>query len=624
MAVYTELVVEDLEKRFRKNLDGRSRAGVRNVRRPLRGIEIKEDTYAVFRVIQADGTELKLVDSSWPEGEGRGYANFLLQSVQDARMERQQIIETFSSPIVFFFGESPRFLDVSAVLLNTHDFNWEAEWWENYNKYLRGTQLVEAGARAYLFYDDTIIEGYPMNATAAKSASDPNMVQLQFRMFVTNYANVSSIGDPNFPIHDEAIIPQQLNQRDDRTFLFQLEPPEASAQRLLIEYLKRLGATQIQQEIAKAKSIEQVRALQRQYALDQLGVQTEGANLLSLGKSYFQGVLGAVRNDGETVDQANQRFRSEAKKALQLSQQGDPKAAAELLAAGRPLDAASALSARSGVGNNISLTEALRRSIVQSATYPGQDLAGFAERASKVVFPGGARQILEPKRTLPWRSKIIDNYDEYTGVSPREQAEAFEARTGVPVNGEVPDLPAAMSQAMTDNGITPQPENVYRMGVIKWKPGEGVSVDRTQSPFTTSNPLGDPQAPLTGSGYRYTYSRSWGSTSQAGGASGGSLGGGFGPGTAGKAQSPEDLFTAQGGGPYGSPYGGNSSLPPYSVTGGVGPDGKPLFEAKYVYGPTPGGSFFSGSATLDALRAQDESILGDGSFGIHALPGKMP
>lgn len=175
-------------------------------------MEIKEDTYAILKIIRADGRELPLTDSSDRSGATTsGYANFILQSVTEARMEKHQIVETFGESYIFFFGESPRFLDVSAVLINSQDFNWEAEWWDNYNRFLRGTKLVEMGARSYIFYDDNIVEGYMLMAQAVKQAEQPFLIQLQFRFFVTNYTNISFIGDPQFPIRASVNLPPDIN-----------------------------------------------------------------------------------------------------------------------------------------------------------------------------------------------------------------------------------------------------------------------------------------------------------------------------------------------------------------------------------------------------------------------------
>jgi len=214
MAVFIELTTDAFEevlakqKRGKNKGDRSARAGRRIARRPTRGLEIKDDTYAMIKLISASGHEIPLIDSSSPDGQtSSGYANFMLQSVQEARMEKHQIVETFGDSYIFFFGESPRFIDVSAVIVNSHDFNWEAEWWENYNKYLRGTKSAEMGARVYLFYDDNIVEGYIVQSQAAKSADNPLMLQMNFRMFITNYQNISFIGNPNFPVRDSVMLP---------------------------------------------------------------------------------------------------------------------------------------------------------------------------------------------------------------------------------------------------------------------------------------------------------------------------------------------------------------------------------------------------------------------------------
>lgn len=185
------------------------------VRRPHRGIEIKEDTYAIAKVVRSDGREIPLFDSSSPDGlTSDGYANFLIQGIQEARMEKHQIVETFGLAYLFLFGENPRFIDVTAVLLNSHDFNWRAEWWENYENYLRGSKLAELGARLYLFWDDVVAEGYMLNASTLENAAAPYQLTLQFRMFLTNYKNLSFIGAPDnasFPIRSSITLPDRID-----------------------------------------------------------------------------------------------------------------------------------------------------------------------------------------------------------------------------------------------------------------------------------------------------------------------------------------------------------------------------------------------------------------------------
>lgn len=177
-----------------------------HVRRPVRGIQIKDDTYATIQIRTADGRTISLVDSGGtPDPDNpavaysSAYSNFLLQRVQEVRAEKAQVVETFGEPFIFLFGERPRVIQGSGILLNTEDFNWRAEWWENYDKYLRGTRCVQTKTRATLAWDDVVVEGYFLKADAVESAQEQNFVRLNFEFFLTNYQNVSAIGAAEFP-----------------------------------------------------------------------------------------------------------------------------------------------------------------------------------------------------------------------------------------------------------------------------------------------------------------------------------------------------------------------------------------------------------------------------------------
>jgi hypothetical protein len=237
MVVFLELTTDPYESKVAqraKEAAGTSgRAGLAQARRPVRGIEIKEDTYAMMKVVKLTGEEVDLFDQSSPTGRSKQTASFLLQAAQEQRMEKHQIIETFGEPYIFFFGEAPRFLDCEAVLLNTHDFNWEAEWWKNWEEFFRGTKAIEMGARTYMFYDDTVVEGYMVMATAVKHAQQPYHVTLTWKMFVCSSTNISSIGDPNFPVRNSAwVTPEALR---DPTGVNQMIDEMQAAQRFIDE-----------------------------------------------------------------------------------------------------------------------------------------------------------------------------------------------------------------------------------------------------------------------------------------------------------------------------------------------------------------------------------------------------
>lgn len=206
------MIVAIIPDRFKKNQNlessltpnGTQHATKHDVRRPTRGIQLKNDSYAVLKVIKGNGEEVPLVNAGSRQGRmvngqlvSDSYANFLIQSVTEDRMEKQQIVETFGEAFIFFFGERPRVLNIQGVLLNTFDFNWEAEWWFNYDNYLRGTKCVEHDARIYLTVDQTLVSGYIISTSSGKNAQERNHVGFNFQLFVTDYTQLSKVGDPS-------------------------------------------------------------------------------------------------------------------------------------------------------------------------------------------------------------------------------------------------------------------------------------------------------------------------------------------------------------------------------------------------------------------------------------------
>jgi len=179
------------------------------VRRPLRGITLRKETYARITV---DGKTL--ANSSLPpvyssdlndslktagfDGMVRKNSyttNFILQSLTETRNEKAQYIPTFGATYAYFFGESPRLINCSAILLSTSNFDWEREWWTNYANCMRGTSLVSSNSKVRFEFDEYIISGYMVNATTIRQATDPSLVQLNFSLFVSS-VNTSDVGNP--------------------------------------------------------------------------------------------------------------------------------------------------------------------------------------------------------------------------------------------------------------------------------------------------------------------------------------------------------------------------------------------------------------------------------------------
>jgi hypothetical protein len=368
MAVYIELTTDAFAQVFNQQQSAvtpQGRAGISNARRPLRGLEIKDDTYAIFKIITSNGTALPLIDSGAVGGTNTQDSNFILQSVTEARMEKHQIVETFGESYIFFFGESPRFLDVQAILIDSFDFNWYAEFWQNYDLYLRGSKSVEMGARTYLFYDDNIVEGYMLMAQATKVADQPLQARLTFRLFLTNYQNISFIGSDVYPIRAGVAIPPDAMQTAANAY----QPPDSQG----------------------------------------------------LGSNVTDGTL-----------QSSLQIQAGIGASLSVGFGGTSLLTAALTAGVQPT-------------GNVSLYEteqsASFRTTGSSYVIPPA-LLGLSQDQAYAAIAAGVEASLEPDitplpeipRTLPLRSLISDNTDEYTGMTPQAPG------ADDPSTSEAPDL----------------------------------------------------------------------------------------------------------------------------------------------------------------------------------------
>lgn len=173
-------------------------SGEHFVRRPMRGIVLKKETYASISVVTIDGSYGRsLRNSSHPPGIAPNYtSNFLLQSVTETRNEKAQFVTTFGATYAFFFGEQPRILNCSGILPNTADFEWSKEWWLNYEERLRGTTLASTNTKVHLTYDGQIVAGYLTNCTAIQTSMEAHSLQVNFSIFVESITRGGGDGSP--------------------------------------------------------------------------------------------------------------------------------------------------------------------------------------------------------------------------------------------------------------------------------------------------------------------------------------------------------------------------------------------------------------------------------------------
>jgi len=158
------------------------------VRRPLHGMMIPEDSYATITVRFSNNKKLKVLANTSAQEvyKNTSTTNMIVQRVDESRQEKQQIIETFGEDFVYYYGQRPRMITVSAMLPESEEFQYAQEFWTNYDRVLRGTKLVTRDARVFFTVAGQLFEGYLSTAQTSRTADQPRLIQLSFQMYVTH------------------------------------------------------------------------------------------------------------------------------------------------------------------------------------------------------------------------------------------------------------------------------------------------------------------------------------------------------------------------------------------------------------------------------------------------------
>ena len=165
------------------------------VRRPLHGMMIPEDSYATITVRFSNNKKLKVLANTSAQDvyKNTSTTNMIVQRVDESRQEKQQIIETFGEDFVYYYGQRPRIITVSAMLPESEEFQYAQEFWTNYDRVLRGTKLVTRDARVFFTVAGQLFEGYLSTAQTSRTADQPRLIQLSFQMYVTHSYYLNSL-----------------------------------------------------------------------------------------------------------------------------------------------------------------------------------------------------------------------------------------------------------------------------------------------------------------------------------------------------------------------------------------------------------------------------------------------
>lgn len=176
------------------------------IRRPLRGIQLKPQTFAQLSMedysflLDSSGTvPMGSPSNNNPVRGSIRYANFILQGMSIEASEKFQQVLTFGLTYGFFFGQNPHIYSFEAVLVDSADFPWVVDWLENYSSSFRGTRAVLQNNRVRMAVEEHEFLGYILNFGLRKGADAPHEVRLTFTMWVTEENSKREAGDSSFP-----------------------------------------------------------------------------------------------------------------------------------------------------------------------------------------------------------------------------------------------------------------------------------------------------------------------------------------------------------------------------------------------------------------------------------------
>ena len=130
------------------------------------------------------------------------YTKFILESVQESRVERSQIVETFGDFYVFMFGERPPVFNFSGTLINSMYTNWVNDFDYMYDTFLRGTKCVESNATTIITYGGRQVEGLILNMGTQTNAAVEGGVPVNFSVVVFNRRSFNFSEDMGYSTSD--------------------------------------------------------------------------------------------------------------------------------------------------------------------------------------------------------------------------------------------------------------------------------------------------------------------------------------------------------------------------------------------------------------------------------------
>lgn len=153
---------------------------------------------------------------------------FVLNGFQMSMKEKFQLLESFGSANISFFGESARVYSFSGMAVdyassdpnNTGKYFHQSSLIKMYNDVLRGTQLVQNRRIAIMKVMNHLIYGYPINMNVGYSGAGDNVAQFGLQWVVTSHTlSLPGIVEENDLANMYSPIIRGLESKEKQTFI---------------------------------------------------------------------------------------------------------------------------------------------------------------------------------------------------------------------------------------------------------------------------------------------------------------------------------------------------------------------------------------------------------------------
>ena len=186
--------------------DTQSRSGNSDVRRPLGGATLPDDTYATLSLLSGGA----LLNTSVESGQSATNTNLLVQSLNFNVAEKHQRVQTFDVDRLFFFGQSLPTLRLEAITLDSLTFQWLQELYENYTTRIAGSIAAENGAKVQLTSDERVYTGYILDLSFSKSAQSRATATVSITMSLSRVTHLRELRSTFFGGNDSSSLQTSL------------------------------------------------------------------------------------------------------------------------------------------------------------------------------------------------------------------------------------------------------------------------------------------------------------------------------------------------------------------------------------------------------------------------------